>query len=534
MPTPLTTLSKGLTSARRILIGKTEHELQQEQIAQEEERDTSGYGESKGTSPNRRGSAPNRRGSAPNRRGSAPKLNKAPEHSESESESESELELFVPPVNPEHNFTNEIAAINLAVNTASVIESSFNNIVIKYVEQFDTPINKNDETKTREIYDILIREFKYFTNTQVKIDKEKTKKIIVKDEIELKALNNRESSSQFKNNDDSNLYSFWCDKMYNYIFKNSYTKIKFYNKCDIYIQRLQCKNIQEDTHKFFDDLNLLIHNAKKALKKTGVSVHFRNNTGHTVSNTLKYMKRSGRNILNTTVKRIWGSNTTNYNKEIKEILDVFYSTNLSILKCLIAELLETTLKLYVYNAICSFFDDNYTNIYNKNSYKRKLIYCRKELLKINNLFLLIKDIINRFISLNPNNIIDSIYKSIINDSNIGSEYIGGSKNKKGGAVVGSARRSAKKNVTHRGNNVTITAPTPKLNFSINSNSEIQKELEITKNKQDALNIKIAITQMYNLKTDFNIIHNLIKEYQSEKEKIKPTRQSKSTYFGLFN
>ena len=370
---------------------------------------------------------------------------------------------------------------------------SFGNLITKFIQIFAL-----DESMQ---YNYLIKQLKKkYIYSQVIIGKEESKVNFVKEQ----------------GYDEK---SFIFGQLYDLIKNKTYPSVKFFVEKDALMKDFnETGNIDDEMKKFFDNLNALISDAKKALKQNGVNIHFRNNTGHTMSNTLKYLKRSGRNMYNSTVKRFWGSTATIDEQLIQGRLRGFYNINLAILKWLTVELIKTNLKLNTYNAICRLFDEKLNKSVKNDKLISQLIYCRKELLKLNSLYLLIKDIIKRFVSLDPNNRIEEIGVPFDFNPDQPEHMVNGNGNPitlRRNILGGRSKRLKK--FKKRGGAIQSTN-----NFSINTYGEIEQEIELIKKKKKAFDIKISITQMYNLKTEFNIISNLIKEYEADKIEFEPT------------
>ena len=281
-----------------------------------------------------------------------------------------------------------------------------------------------------------------------------------------------------------------CEYVYNLIKNNKFKEIPYYNESMTKINEFGTVNINTEMTELFQTLNDTFNSAKKSVKLYGSDIQFRNdNTGAPITNIVKIIERKGWNGAQMIQRQIEDSLglqqvKAQTNNEITiEHLNTLQKKMTPILKYIITELIKTNLQFNMYNTLFELFE-KYYNKYVKetqdespnkdlNELKLKLIDSRAELLKIIERYKLIKQIAKGFIEIKPVKYFESIIEKIDFKDKKTKEY------------------------------------------EINKNEMVILRKSELQNKSSAMNMKIVTSQIYNVKSIFSLVYNLIKDYNKK-------------------
>jgi hypothetical protein len=283
-----------------------------------------------------------------------------------------------------------------------------------------------------------------------------------------------------------------CEYVYDLIKHNKFREIPYYNESMTKINEFGTVNITTEMNELFQTLNDTFNSAKKSVKLYGSDIQFRNdNTGAPITNMVKIIERKGWNGAQMIQRQIEDSlglqqEKAHTNDEITiEHLNTLQKKMTPILKYIITELIKTNLHFNMYNTLFELFEKYYNkyvkettnegNESNKdvNELKLKLIDSRAELLKIIERYKLIKQIAKGFIEIKPVKYFESIIEKIDFKDKKTKEY------------------------------------------EINKNEMVVLHKGELQNKSSALNMKIVTSQIYNVKSIFSLVFNLIKDYNKK-------------------
>ena len=276
-----------------------------------------------------------------------------------------------------------------------------------------------------------------------------------------------------------------CEYIYDFIKNHKFNENKYYSESMITINDFSKININTEMNQLFQICNDTFNSAKKSVKLYGSDIQYRNdNTGAPITNMVKIIERKGWNGAQMIQRQIENSlglqqekaqiNDDNTKAHIKKLQDKMTP----IIKYLITELIKTNLNFNMYNTLFELFVKNYDKYSQEKGsidteLKLKLIDSRYELLKIIERYKLIKQIVKGFTEISPVKYLEKTIEKI--------------------------------NFKDKSTKV----------FEINSEEMVKLHKSELQNKSSAMNMKLVTSQIYNIKSVFNVINNLIQDYNKK-------------------